>query len=69
MEDNWNVVFTVKVSYLGEMAKQMLHDNGIEAVVMNKVDSAYPTIGHIEVLVKDEDREKAEQLLKGMESR
>lgn len=69
MDDNWRVVFTGKEPYLGEITRQMLHDNGIEAVVMNKVDSAYPAIGFVEVLVKDENQEKAEQLIKEMEDR
>jgi transcriptional regulatory protein LevR len=64
MDQNWKVVFTVTELHLSEMAKQMLNDNNIEAIIMNKVDSAYPSIGHVEVLVKEDDQEKAEQLLK-----
>lgn len=67
MDKNWKVVFTVNEVHLSEMAKQMLNDNDIEAIIMNKVDSAYPSIGHIDVMVKEDDQEKAEQLLKEFE--
>jgi hypothetical protein len=67
MDQDWKVVFTVKELHLSEMAKQMLNDNNIEVIIMNKVDSAYPSIGHIEVMVKGDDKEKAEQLLKEFE--
>jgi hypothetical protein len=64
MDQDWKVVLTVKELHLSEMAKQMLNDNNIEAIIMNKVDSAYPSIGHVEVLVKGDDQEDAELLLR-----
>jgi hypothetical protein len=60
----WIEVYTTKDLYLAEMAKQMLQDHSIEAIVLNKLDSSYITIGHIEVLVKGENQHEAELLLK-----
>lgn len=64
MEDNWTTVYTTAEKYLAEMARQMLMDNGIDAVVMDKQDTVYPSIGYIEVMVKKEDHPAAEKLIK-----
>ncbi len=62
--ENWSVVYVTEKPYLAEMARQMLMDKGIEAVVMDKKDSAYPTIGHIEVMVENDNLPEAKQLIK-----
>jgi hypothetical protein len=61
--ENWKVVYVTGEPYLAEMARQVLGDNGIEAVIMDKKDSAYPVIGQIEVMVKRDDLEAAQQLI------
>jgi hypothetical protein len=66
--DDWTTVYLTESSYLAEAARQMLSDNGIEAVIMNKKDSAYPMIGHIEVMVNKGDQAEAEKLLKEFSS-
>ncbi len=68
MDDNWEIVYNTSEQYLAEMAQQMLRDNGIEAVVMDKKDSAYPMIGHIEVMVEKENLSAAEKLIKKFQS-
>jgi hypothetical protein len=65
--DNWKAVYITPEKYLAEMAGQMLRDNGIEAVVLDKLDSAYPSIGHIEVMVEKDKVPAAEQLIKEFE--
>lgn len=67
MQDNWKIVFNTSEQYLAEMAHQILSNNGIEAVVMDKKDSAYPWIGHIEVMVENQNLPAAEKLLKEFE--
>jgi hypothetical protein len=52
MDDkDWTLVFTTSTPFQAEIVKQMLDSNGIEAVVLNKQDSSYPTIGEAEVYV------------------
>ncbi len=63
MEKDWVNIFTTKQAYLSEMIKDVLADNNIQAVIMNKQDSAYITIGDIEVYVKAENVIKAKFLI------
>jgi hypothetical protein len=62
--DDWTPVYRTESSYLAGAAIEMLKDNGIEAVTLNKKDSAYPMIGHIEVMVSKDDKTEAEKLIK-----
>jgi hypothetical protein len=64
MDENWKVIFTSNELHLSEITKQVLQENGIKSILLNKMDSAYPSIGYIEVLVREEDLQTAEQLLK-----
>jgi len=63
MEENWVSVFCTEKLYLAEIAKQVLEDNDIFAVVINKKDSSYNTFGEIEVYVDREQVIKASTLL------
>jgi hypothetical protein len=65
MESNWDVVFTTNKLYQAEIARNILEENKIEVVVLNKQDSFY-LIGDIEVLVKPEDMVRANLLLKDL---
>lgn len=53
--------------YLAELAKQMLADHDIEAVVINKRDSSYNAFGDIEVCVNRDNMIKALLLIKEFE--
>jgi hypothetical protein len=64
---NWETVYTTNQMYLAEMAKLMLADNGIEAVVISKKDSAY-NFGDIEVCVNRDHVIKALLLIKEFDS-
>jgi hypothetical protein len=68
MDEDWKVVYTSNELHLAELARLMLQDNGIASVIMNKQDSTYPLIGHIELMVEEFDRKRAEQLLTGFET-
>jgi hypothetical protein len=54
MQKDWIVVYRTGELHRAEMAKQMLQQNGIEAVIMNQKDSSY-LIGNIEVFVQAEN--------------
>ena len=64
---NWTAIYTTDKMYLAELAKQMLADNGIEAVVISKKDSSYK-FGDIEVFVNRDNVIKALLLIKEFES-
>ncbi|MFZ4547204.1 MAG: putative signal transducing protein [Bacteroidales bacterium] len=62
MFDNWVAIFCTNQLYEAEMAKDMLSDNNIECVIMNKQDSTYH-FGEIELLVPFANVLKAKQLI------
>lgn len=68
MEDNWVSIYSTDKPWQAEIAKQVLFDNGIEAVVINKRDSSYLAFGEVEVYVSQEDAEKSKELLKNIEN-
>lgn len=68
MEDNWISIFSTPHTWQAEIAKQILSENGIEAVVINKRDSSYTVFGEVEVFIPKEDAEKSKELLKNIES-
>ena len=51
------------------MMKGFLLENGISAVVMNKQDSSYQVFGEGELLVKEGDLQRAEELLSQSDER
>lgn len=64
MEDNWMSVYTTELAWQAEIAKQILSENGIEAVVINKRDSSLLSFGEVKVYVSQEDADKSKELLK-----
>ncbi|MFC2136862.1 DUF2007 domain-containing protein [Bacteroidota bacterium] len=64
MEKDWKLIFSTDEPYQAELIKQMLENNKINAVVMNKQDSSYQTFGITEVYVNLNDESKALQLIK-----
>lgn len=63
MEDNWQEVFTTSQPWQAEMAKQVLEENGIAAVVVNRKDSSY-LFGEVAVYAETKNVEQAKELLK-----
>ena len=51
-----------------EITKQMLEENSINVVLLNKQDSSYLMFGPIELYVKNEQFEEAKELLKYSEN-
>lgn len=63
MEQNWIKFFTSTNFYQSEMVKQMLIENHIDAVVLNKQDSSHRTFGSIEVYIHKEDFPQAVEIM------
>ena len=51
MEKNWIKIFTSTNFYQAEIVKQMLIENQIDSVLLNKQDSSHRTFGDIEVYI------------------
>ena len=67
MEDNWVKIFSTDQPYQAEIARQILEDNDIPAVVLNKKDSSYLVFGETEVYVDQDNVIRAKQLIKTLE--
>ena len=63
MENGWINIYSSSLPHLVEMAKELLRENEIESVVVDKRDSAYITIGELELYVRDRDVMKAKFIL------
>ena len=63
MEKGWVKVFTTDQVHLGEIAKELLLENQIESVLVDKRDSTYITLGEVEIYVRDLDVMKAKFIL------
>jgi hypothetical protein len=62
--ENWTCVYTANQVYKAEAVKDLLDEENIEAVLMNKKDSAY-LFGEVELYVQPEDENMATELIKG----
>ena len=68
MEKGWVQVYTTDQMFRAEIFKRVLADHEIEAVIINKMDSAYKAFGEIEVYVKNDHVIKAKMLSKEFDS-
>ncbi len=68
MEDNWVSVFTTDQPYLADIVKQVLQENNIVSVVINKIDSSYSMFGEVEVYVDRNLVIKAKSIIESIES-
>ncbi|CCZ80776.1 MAG: putative signal transducing protein [Odoribacter splanchnicus] len=62
--DNWTSVFETDQLYKAELVKDILCNNDIDAVILNQKDSSYNTFGEIYVMVSEEEKGKAEEIIK-----
>ena len=57
MTENWESIYSTPLPLRAELAKTLLLEHDIPAVVINKQSSSYPTIGlgkvEVHVLTKD----------------
>ncbi len=67
MDDNWTVIYSSSKPWQAEIARQVLEDNGIKSVVINRQDSSY-LFGEAEVYVDICNAEKAKELTKNIDN-
>lgn len=60
---DWKLIFSTGKLYLAEMVKDILEDNSMDVVLLNKQDSFY-LFGDIELYVKPDDVIRAKFLIK-----
>ena len=63
MEKNWINIFNSANPIEVEIVKQMLDENNITAIMLNKQDSSYNMFGSIDLYVKEENRTIALELI------
>ncbi len=63
MEQDWKKIKDYTNAIEAEIVKQMLEENGIPAIVLNKQDSSYLVFGKIELYVNQQDEEQALMLI------
>ncbi len=62
MEKDWVKIYTSSNTFQSEIIKQMLIENDIDAVLMNKQLSGY-NIGAVEVYIHKQDLDKATEII------
>lgn len=63
--NEWTAIFVTEQLYRAEFIKNLLLGKGIEAVILNQQDSSFQ-LGSIEVRVREEDQEKATEIIKSV---
>jgi hypothetical protein len=66
-QNNWITLLTTNKPYQLEIIKGKLLENGIQSVIINKIDSSYLNFGEAELKVKESDFERAQEILKDVE--
>lgn len=69
MEKGWEKIYFSGDQFQVFIARDLLAENGINAVIMNQKDSSYLTFGDVELYVQEQDEKKSleilDQLIKG----
>lgn len=63
MEQNWIKIYISHNFYQAETVKQILMENQIDAVLLNKQDSSYRNFGNIEVYIHERDFSQAVEIM------
>jgi hypothetical protein len=63
MEKNWVRIFKTFNYYQAEIVKQVLIENQIDSVLLNKQDSSHRTFGDIEVYIHQQDFSNAIEIM------
>jgi len=66
MEKGWKEVLLTRDEVRAIMAKDILNNEGIPAVVLNQKDSTYHAFGDLSVFVPEASEEKALDLIKDL---
>jgi hypothetical protein len=67
MEKNWVCIFSTNISYQAEIAKDLLNENEIDAVIINKQDSNY-LFGILEIYVERDNAIRGKHLLRNFDT-
>ena len=62
--NEWITIYETAQAVEAEIIRGLLESHGIEAVIMNQQDSSYK-FGVIKVMIHEENKEKAIEILKG----
>ncbi|MFV0507093.1 MAG: DUF2007 domain-containing protein [Bacteroidales bacterium] len=60
---DWKKIFETEALHMAHIAKDVLMENNIPAVIKNTRDSSLPVYGKIRVLVRSEDEMKAQEII------
>jgi hypothetical protein len=63
MEKGWKKVYFSGDEFKVLIARDLLSENGINAVIMNQKDSSYTSFGDVELYVEKHDEEEADRIL------
>lgn len=63
--DNWISVYETDQLYRAELVKDILNNEEVDAVILNRKDSSYH-FGSIQVMIHPEDKEKAAKIVKSI---
>jgi len=63
VEKNWDKIFVSINPNLVDLFIQLLKEQNIKSVAINKKDSSYTIFGNIELYVKDTDMEKSKKII------
>ncbi|KQS31485.1 DUF2007 domain-containing protein [Dyadobacter sp. Leaf189] len=63
MDENWIKAYQSSQMIRAEIAREILEQNGIPAVIVNKKDSSYPIFGMCEVHVPASELDRAQTIL------
>jgi hypothetical protein len=63
VEKNWDKIFVSTNPDLVDLFIQLLKEQNIKSVAINKKDSSYTIFGNIELYVKDTDMEKSKKII------
>ncbi|MEN8115964.1 MAG: DUF2007 domain-containing protein [Bacteroidota bacterium] len=64
MEEGWKEVYMTASDYKAEIARELLENAGIKAVVLNQHDRLFITSGEFRIFVDEKDKTKAIEILK-----
>lgn len=64
--NEWIPVFETDQTYKAEIVKGILTEHDIEAVILNHQDSSFK-VGTLEVMVREEEKQKATEIIKSID--
>ena len=64
MEEGWVKVYSTDKPYQADIVLEVLEENNVVGVVLNKKDSSYTFFGLAELYVNKTDADKAKEIIK-----